>query len=55
MLSITKKLQAMGGSSVFVVLPKIWVDSQGLKARDSVELVLNDSLTITPVKEKEKP
>jgi phosphate uptake regulator len=54
MLSVTKKLQSMGGSSVFIVLPKIWVNSRGLKAHDSVELVLNEDLIIKVAKSGDK-
>lgn len=54
MLSITKKLQAMGNST-FLVLPKVWTDCKGLKPHDLVELILNDDLTIKPIRsEKER-
>jgi len=31
---------------LLVVLPKIWADARGLKPHDTVELVLNEDLTI---------
>jgi len=49
MFTVRKKLHDQGGS-LFVLLPKIWTDAKGLKPHDMVEIVLNDSLTIMPLK-----
>jgi len=51
MLSVTKRLQAMGGSAC-IILPKVWLESKGLGPHDTVEVVLNDNLTIKPMKKE---
>jgi antitoxin component of MazEF toxin-antitoxin module len=53
MLTVRKKLHDQNGSLV-VILPKIWIDSKGLKPHDTVEIQLNENLTIIPAKAKEK-
>jgi antitoxin component of MazEF toxin-antitoxin module len=49
MLSVWRKIHNVGGS-LLIVLPKIWTDSKGLKPRDTVEIQLNDNLTIVAPK-----
>jgi len=49
MIIVRKKLHRQGGSLLLVV-PKLWADAKGLKAKSEVQLQLNDELTITPLK-----
>ena len=49
MLTVKKALHDQGGS-LLVVLPKIWTESKGLRAHDQVEIILDDNLTIKPIK-----
>jgi antitoxin component of MazEF toxin-antitoxin module len=53
MLSVRRKIHRIGGS-LAVIIPPAWIESKHLKACDLLEIQLNDSLTITPIKEKEK-
>jgi antitoxin component of MazEF toxin-antitoxin module len=46
---VKRKLQEQSGS-YFVVLPKIWVESQGLKESDQISVVFNGIVKIKPVK-----
>lgn len=48
-LSVKRRVHNIGASWL-VVLPKIWTDSRGLKPHDQVELILNDDLTVRPLK-----
>jgi hypothetical protein len=45
--TVKRKLQEQSGS-FFVILPKIWVTSQGLKERDEMTVTFNDIVTINP-------
>jgi len=45
--TVTRKLQEQGGS-YFVVLPKIWVESRGLKQGDTMSVVFNGIVKIKP-------
>ena len=49
MLTVKKALHDQGGS-LLVVLPKVWTESKGLRAHDQVEIILDDNLTIKPIK-----
>jgi len=42
---VRRKLQEQAGSW-FITLPKIWVDSWGLKESESLELIFNENITI---------
>ena len=44
---VTRKLQEQGGS-YFVVLPKLWVESRGLKQGDSMSVFFNGIVKIKP-------
>ena len=44
---VTRKLQEQSGS-YFVILPKIWITSRGLRERDKVTVTFNDVVTIDP-------
>ena len=44
---VTRKLQEQGGS-YFVVLPKIWVESRGLKQGDEISVFFNGVVKIKP-------
>ena len=46
---VKRKLQEQSGS-YFVILPKIWVESEGLKQGDLVCVKFNGSLKLEPVK-----
>lgn len=50
---VRRKLQEQSGS-YFVILPKIWVDSEGLKQGDVVLVKFNGILKLEPIK-KEVP
>jgi hypothetical protein len=50
---VRRKLQEQSGS-YFVILPKIWVESQGLKEGDVMSLKFNDSVKIEPFPKKAK-
>ena len=50
---VKRKLQEQSGS-YFVILPKIWVESEGLKQGDVVAVKFNGILKLEPVK-KELP
>ena len=54
MLSVQRRIHDIGGS-LLVVLPKIWTESKGLKPHDQVEIILNDELTIKPLKAEGSP
>jgi len=49
MISVKKKLLHQGGS-LLILLPKIWTDAKGLKPHDEVEIILDDNMTIMPLK-----
>lgn len=49
MIVVQRKLHRQGGSLMLVV-PKLWADSQGLKADDIVQVRLNGELIMKPVK-----
>jgi hypothetical protein len=44
---VKRKLQEQSGS-YFVVLPKIWVEAQGLKESDLLSVTFNGDVTIQP-------
>lgn len=44
---VTRKLQEQGGS-YFVTLPKIWVESRGLKQGDPMSVFFNGIVKIKP-------
>ena len=46
---VKRKLQEQSGS-YFVVLPKIWVESVGLREGDQVSVTFNGIVKIKPVK-----
>jgi len=46
---VKRKLQEQSGS-YFVVLPKIWVESLGLKQGDSMSVKFNGTVKIKPIK-----
>jgi antitoxin component of MazEF toxin-antitoxin module len=50
---VKRKLQEQGGS-YFVILPKIWVESEGLKEGDVVSVKFNGSVKVEPIKKEEK-
>jgi antitoxin component of MazEF toxin-antitoxin module len=45
---VTRKLQEQSGS-YFVVLPKIWVDSLGLKEGDVMSVTFDDIVKVEPM------
>jgi antitoxin component of MazEF toxin-antitoxin module len=49
---VERKLQEQSGSYI-VAIPKIWVESWGLKQSDLVEILFNGEVKIKPKKEKE--
>jgi hypothetical protein len=46
---VKRKLQEQSGS-YFVILPKIWVGSEGLKQGDLLSIKFNGSLKIEPIR-----
>ena len=44
---VTRKLQEQSGS-YFVVLPKLWVESRGLKQGDAMSVFFNGMVKIKP-------
>ncbi len=50
---VKRKLQEQGGS-YFVILPKIWVESEGLKQGDIVAVKFNGVLKLEPLKKAVK-
>jgi phosphate uptake regulator len=56
-MSETRKLQRIGGNTLYVSLPKRWTNKMQLKQGDKVTLVpqLDDSMYIYPTKKQEKP
>ncbi len=50
---VERKLQEQSGS-YFVILPKIWVESTGLKQGDVVAVAFNGIVKIKPSKKGEK-
>ena len=44
---VERKLQEQSGS-YFVILPKIWVESYGLKQGDMMSVLFNDDVKIKP-------
>jgi len=49
--SVKRKLQEQGGS-YFVILPKIWIHSLGLKQGDLMSVIFNGTLKVEPLKGK---
>ena len=47
--TVKRKLQEQSGS-YFVVLPKIWVESLGLKESDEMSVKFNGTVKIKPAK-----
>lgn len=50
---VRRKLQEQSGS-YFVILPKIWVESAGLKEGDVMSVKFNGIVKIEPIKEEIK-
>jgi antitoxin component of MazEF toxin-antitoxin module len=50
---VRRKLQEQSGS-YFVILPKIWVESRGLKQGDWITIIFNGKITLAPEKPKTK-
>jgi phosphate uptake regulator len=50
---VKRKLQEQSGS-YFVILPKIWVESEGLKQGDTMFLKFNGTVKIEPLKKEGK-
>ena len=48
---VKRKLQEQSGS-YFVILPKIWIKSEGLKQGDLISVKFNGKVTIKPIKTK---
>lgn len=48
---VRRKLQEQSGS-YFVILPKIWVESLGLKESDDVAVTFNGEVRIRPLTRK---
>ena len=48
---VKRKLQEQSGS-YFVILPKIWVESLGLKQGDEMSVVFNGVVKIEPPKQE---
>ena len=48
---VRRKLQEQSGS-YFVILPKIWVQSEGLKQGDVVAVKFNGILKLEPIKKE---
>ena len=46
---VKRKLQEQSGS-YFVILPKIWVESRGLKQGDLVRIKFNGAVKLQPLK-----
>ena len=46
---VKRKLQEQSGS-YFVILPKIWVESLGLKESDELSVTFNDEVKVSAVK-----
>jgi antitoxin component of MazEF toxin-antitoxin module len=46
---VKRKLQEQSGS-YFVILPKLWVESQGLKESDDVSVTFNGDVKIRTIK-----
>ena len=56
-MSETRKLQRIGGNTLYVSLPKRWTNKMNLKQGDKVTLVpqVDDSMHIYPATKKERP
>lgn len=56
-MSETRKLQRIGGNTLYVSLPKRWINKMELKQGDKVNLVLqpDDSVYIYPAAKQERP
>lgn len=50
---VKRKLQEQSGS-YFVILPKIWVESEGLKEGDVVSVKFNGIVKVEPLKKEAK-
>jgi len=50
---VKRKLQEQSGS-YFVILPKIWVDSEGLKEGDILSVKFNGTVKVEPLKKEAK-
>jgi len=48
---VKRKLQEQSGS-YFVTLPKIWIDSLGLKQGDIMSIKFNGTVKVEPMKNK---
>ena len=49
---VKRKLQEQSGS-YFVILPKIWVESLGLKQSDDMSITFNGDVRINPIESPE--
>ena len=50
---VKRKLQEQSGS-YFVILPKIWVESAGLKEGDVMSIKFNDIIKVEPIRTQVK-
>lgn len=50
---VKRKLQEQSGS-YFVVLPKLWVEKEGLQESDEVSVIFNGIVKIKPIKKEVK-
>jgi len=46
----SRKIIAVGNTSVGIILPKAWIDFYGLKKGDYVEVISNGIVRIIPMK-----
>ena len=49
-----RKILRIGNSSLAITLPKTWLDFYGLKNGDTVELISNGNIKITPSKKEDR-
>jgi len=49
--NVKRRLQEQSGS-YFVILPKIWVESEGLKEGDVMSVKFNGIVKVEPIKER---
>ena len=47
---VKRKLQEQSGS-YFVVLPKLWVQSRGLKQGDEMSVIFNGGIKVEPIQQ----
>ncbi|HKZ93548.1 MAG TPA: AbrB/MazE/SpoVT family DNA-binding domain-containing protein [Candidatus Bathyarchaeia archaeon] len=52
--SVKRRLQEQSGS-YFVVLPKLWVEKEGLQESDELSVIFNGIVKVIPIKKEVKP